>query len=49
MYNEGTEDKSLLEVSVLKNRDGELGTVHFNFIGPIQEVKERCRGRKKNK
>ena len=41
-YNEGTEDKSLLEVSVLKNRDGELGTVHFNFIGPIQEVKERC-------
>lgn len=40
-YNEDTEDPELLEVNVLKNRDGELGTIHFNFIGKIQEVTER--------
>lgn len=40
-YNEATEDPELLEVNVLKNRDGELGTIHFNFIGKIQEVTER--------
>ena len=40
-YNENTEDQELLEVNVLKNRDGELGTIHFNFIGKIQEVTER--------
>ena len=40
-YNENTEDPELLEVNVLKNRDGELGTIHFNFIGKIQEVTER--------
>lgn len=40
-YNKQTDDAELLEVNVLKNRDGEVGTLHFNFIGKIQEVKER--------
>lgn len=31
----------LLEVSILKNRNGGLGTIYFNFKGEIQEVKER--------
>lgn len=34
-------DPRLLEVNILKNRDGELGTLYFDFIGSIQEVKER--------
>lgn len=34
-------DPELLEVSVLKNRNGGLGTIYFNFKGEIQEVKER--------
>ena len=40
-YNKQTDDAELLEVNVLKNRDGEVGTLHFNFIGKIQEVRER--------
>lgn len=34
-------DPELLEVSILKNRNGGLGTIYFNFKGEIQEVKER--------
>lgn len=46
-YNKQTDDAELLEVNVLKNRDGEVGTLHFNFIGKIQEVKERVWEKKK--
>lgn len=34
-------DSRLMEVNVLKNRDGEVGELDFNFIGEIQEVTER--------
>lgn len=40
-YYEEEADQELLEVSVLKNRNGGLGTIYFNFKGEIQEVKER--------
>ena len=39
-YNENTDAKGQIEVTVLKNRNGILGTILFNFQKGVQRVYE---------
>ncbi|MDV7397809.1 DnaB-like helicase C-terminal domain-containing protein, partial [Arthrospira platensis SPKY1] len=39
-YNKETEDKSILEVIVVKSRDGETGTVKLFWDGATQTIGE---------
>lgn len=41
-YDIDANDKELMEVHLLKNREGETGCINYNFVGFNQRVKERA-------